>query len=147
MTLSKALKQKNRLASELKIQEDIFKRENSRTITSTSKVQPKDVYDNIGKLKHELSQIKSAILIASAPIQEKIIHIGELRGLISLIKSVSKQDGEIASHSYGREPLKETYTAFMTEGMADDETKKIQKQIDQLQDEIDAFNATTKIAQ
>ena len=145
MNISSALKHKNRQASELKTKEAIFIRENSRKTTSTSNVDALKVFDEIVTLKQKLAKTKAAISIASGPIQYKILYIGELRGLINTLKTVDKTDGEQVTPSYSREPVKEMYTAAIKAEDADARITNLQKEIDELQDQIDTHNAKTEI--
>jgi hypothetical protein len=145
MKLSQALKHKNRLAGEIVAQQRILSRENSRRNDNPSKVNVEAVFTKIIDLSTQLGSLKAAIAVANVPIYPKIERMAELKARITFIKGLNKREG-IEIEPIGANQTKEfTWKAFITEEQADKEIAALQSEIDKLQDEVDAFNATTSI--
>ena len=65
MKLAKALKEKNRLVGEVKRLKDLIARENSRNVKSTSKVDCKQLWEDLDNATSLLIKIKTAIFKAN----------------------------------------------------------------------------------
>jgi hypothetical protein len=146
MKLTRALKEKNRLAGELTRLQKILQRENSRRNDSTSTVDRAEVWDSCINLTDQLSDIKGKICVANVGIYPKLEKMSELKSRIAFIKMLSTRDGEEIER-YGRSDEKIVYQwdAFLTESGVDDLVADYQSEINNLQDEVDDYNATTEI--
>jgi hypothetical protein len=148
MNLAQALKQKNRLAGELTRLQEIFQRENSRRNDNPSTVKPEEIWSKIQEVSEQLGVLKAKIATANVGIYSAIERMAELKGRIAYVKMVPKREGEeVEQPHYGStaQPTKYTWTAFMNQQQADTLVFDLQKQIDTLQDQVDAYNATTQI--
>lgn len=145
MKLSQALKQKNRLAGEIVTQQRILTRENSKRNDNPSKVEVSAVFSRIVTLSDELGKIKAAIAAANVPIYPKIERMAELKSRIAYIKGLNKREGTEVEPIGANQTKEFTWTAFITEEKADKLVAELQGEIDRLQDEVDAFNATTSV--
>jgi hypothetical protein len=146
MKLTRALKEKNRLAGELTRLQKILQRENSRRNDSTSTVDRAEVWDSCIGLTDQLSEIKGKICVANIGIYPKLERMSELKSRIAFIKMLSTRNGEEIER-YGRSDEKIVYQwdAFLKEALIDDLVSVYQTQINDLQDEVDDYNATTDI--
>jgi hypothetical protein len=145
MKLSQALKQKNRLAGELVAQQRILARENSRRDDKPARVDCALVWGKIVQLSDDLGRIKAAIAAANVPIYPKIERMAELKSRINFVKGLEKREGPEHESIGGDRAVIVNWTAYVTEADADQRISAIQIEIDRLQDEVDAFNATTEI--
>jgi hypothetical protein len=143
VTLARLLKIKSRFTNEYKTQIAILIRENSKLITSTSKVDVAEVFSNVKDIIGRIITAKSLISQANFDIFAQIYEMQEARGLLAQIKSLPTRDGEsIQRDTYGRgEPLKETWVAYLKQESIDTIEKEATKKIAQLQDVIDTYNA------
>lgn len=145
MKLAKALKEKNRLVGEIVRLKSIIERENSRDENSTSKVDREDLWVRLSTATESLIRIKAAIFSANAKVYDKIARMGELKDRAQWITGLNTQDGVFESPSYRTEPVKRTIIAHKKQADIDTMTTALQEQIAALQDELDAYNATTEI--
>jgi hypothetical protein len=146
MKLTQALKKKNRLAGEIKKLQNILYRENARRNDNKSTVNREEVWNKINSISQELGLVKSAIAEANVPIYSKLERMAELKSMISFIQTLPTREGEEISF-IGRDQERLTYTwnSFINQKQIDELVDKIQKEIDQHQDAVDAFNATTEV--
>ena len=146
MNLAQALKLKNRLAGELVRQQQILQRENARRSDSVSKVDRKEVWDKILQLSEDLGELKGQITQANVNIYPALERMAELKARIAFINSLPKRDGEeITSVGYNQEKLVYQWNSMITQEGADAMVVDLQKEINDLQDEVDSYNATTEI--
>ena len=146
MRLNQALKLKNRLAGELQRLTSIFMREKSKRNDNVSKVDPKAVWLEMQTVREELTILKGKICRANIGIYPVLEEMAELKALISTVQSLNTREGEeIAFVGRDQEKLTYVYTAFMNRQKVDDLVKKTQQILDELQDKVDHYNATTEI--
>jgi len=147
MNLAQALKQKNRLAGELVRQQQILQRENARRSDSVSTVNRESVWKNIQDLSDELGILKGKITTANIGIYPLLERMAELKARISFVQTLDKREGEEISF-VGRDQEKLTYTwgSTINQNRCDDLVAKLQTDINALQDQVDAYNATTTVS-
>lgn len=146
MKLSQALKLKNRLAGELSRLQNILYRENSRRSDNPSKVNQAEVWAQIQKLSDELGVLKAKISAANIGIYPAIERMAEFKSRITYIATLPKRDTpDIQLIGRDQEKVEYTWTPFINQQMADELTATYQKQCDELQDKIDAYNANTDV--
>jgi len=145
MNIAKALKVKNRLVGELAKIQEIWQRENSRLADSPSKIDVADIANQYEKALNKVISIKTAISEASAPIALELVSLAELKGKINFINSLPCREGSEDQYS-GRDTLKTvTWKAYVNQETKDKMVADIQGRINDTQDTIDAFNASTLI--
>jgi hypothetical protein len=146
MNISKALKVKNRLVGELGRLQDIFKRENSKRNDNVSEVDAAKAYEAVLGAFDKVVALKGAINKATAGIADKLAALAEYKTYLNFIQSVPVKEGpELVNGSYGKDPISYTWTAYLNRAAIDDKVAHYQKKINDLQDEIDAYNATTQV--
>ena len=146
MNLAQALKQKNRLAGELVRQQQILQRENARRSDSMSTVDRSEVFEKILSLSDQLGELKGKITQANVNIYPALERMAELKSRISFVQSLPKREGEeITSVGYNQEKLTYKWDSFITQEKCDEMVAELQEQINDLQDEVDTYNATTEI--
>lgn len=146
MTLSNALKQKNRLAGELVRLQQILSRENARRSDSTSNVDRNNIWLKIIQTSNELGVLKGNIATANVAIYSKLERMAELKSRISYLKGLPVSEGEDVNF-VGRDQEKLVYTwnSFFNQEKVDATVESLQKEINTLQDEVDVYNAITNI--
>jgi hypothetical protein len=146
MSLSKALKTKNRIAGELNKLQQIFNRENSRKEGSTSKIDRELLFNQVQTKRSDLIRIKRRITEANVGIAGTLVAMAELKAESAFLQSVNVTDGKSCEHRGFREaPIEAVFDAFLKQDDIDSKTAVITRAIDGLQDIADTFNATTII--
>jgi len=155
ISLAQALKQKNRLAGEVARLRQIVERENSRKESKPARADVRQVFDESVARSRELAALKGAIAAANAGvvvggqgIYGKLNLQAELRGLISFLKELSTKEGEEVERVgflSRDEASRAVYVATIKRDEVDRSVGTYQAEIERLQDEIDEFNAATRI--
>ena len=145
-SLAMALKQKNRLAGELVRQQQILQRENARRSDSVSTVDRDGVYRKILDLSDQLGELKGKITQANVNIYPALERMAELKGRIAFIQGLQKREGEeVVFVGRDQEQVKYQWDSFINQEKCDETVAELQEQINDLQDEVDAYNATTEV--
>ena len=144
MKLAKALKLKNKLLKEYNVTL-------SRTISSNCyDVDTQKVYNSAVLLQEAIAQrdryvtLKAAIHSTSEPIRKKIFELGELKSFLGKINSLHTTEGIVKESSYSGGTVK-TYAADISEQRKQEIIKSVEESIENIQEEIDVFNATTDL--
>lgn len=144
VTIARALKEKNRIAGRLAKARDLVAQENSQDIKVPRGVDVAAMYASSKVFCKRLVETKTAIALANQPIVGKIIELDEIKSEISYLGRLDVKEGVFVSESYNNTVTKEC-TAVITKQQVVDEIEKLQFRADRLQDEIDEFNALTKV--
>lgn len=146
MNLSTALKNKNRLAGEIVRQQQILQRENSRRSDTKSNVKCDSVLNKILELSTQLGELKGKIATANVGIYTSLERMAEYKSLIVFYQSLPKRDADEIQYS-GRDNEKTVYTweCFISQEKSDVLVADLQSKINDLQDTVDAYNASTTI--
>jgi hypothetical protein len=142
MNISKALKYKSRLVKEINQKWDIVNKNNSIISGNKRNFDINSIMAEITVLTEELINLKEKIHLANAPIYGKIFRMSELKNYLKMIKPLDTKEGVVESR-YGQST--NTYEVEITDLVKSSMIEKVTKQIDELQDELDYFNAITKI--
>jgi hypothetical protein len=153
--LAQALKHKNRLAGEIARAREIVQRENSRKESQAARAEVRSVFDQCVAQSRELAAFKGAIAAANAGVVSgdrgiygKLNLQAELRGLITFLKGLNTKEGEEVERVgflTRDEAVRSVYVVTIARDEVDRLVANFQLEIEQLQDEIDEFNATTRI--
>jgi hypothetical protein len=107
-----------------------------------------ETFTKLSKTRENLILIKSRIAEASAPIQAKLIEIAEAKSLITFFQSIVIKEGvfpETVGFGVNASSRDVTYHNYIDSKSRAETIKQSEDKIDTLQDEIDTFNASTKI--
>jgi len=151
MTINKALKEKNRIAGRIsKLQTQVVKY-NRYKKDSTVEFSTKELFKSLQEEWAYLIDIKSKIAKANVGISDKLVQLTEAKAELSFWNSF----GNVGP---AKETIQESkfidgkYVFIDTVNVSEITTKdvqtninRVQKLIENLQDEIDEYNATTKI--
>ena len=142
MTLARALKERCRIAGKLKMKLDIINCENSAIQGNERNFDLRAVYAECMELHRKLIQIKQIIAAANAPIVDKLVEMDEVKSMIARLRGINTTTG-IVERGYGQSDhyMEVVFSASEMTAEAD----RFQARAEQLQDELDAFNALTKV--
>jgi hypothetical protein len=142
ISLAKALKLKNRLAGRLnKVQNDIVTY-NSVLTEQANKVDVAALCKLRDEIADNLIALKTRIIVSNAEIQGDLIRQGELKSKLSWLATLDTRDGK---ERHGYQNTEVTWTATLKKKDVDDETRKLETEIDSIQDKLDSFNHTKKV--
>jgi hypothetical protein len=144
ITLSKALKIKNRIAKEVKDLQTIIAQNNSYVTGNNPSFNVEDSYKELIVLRKKLGELKIKINSANAGMIEKMVEINELKSHITFLRTIDTKEGQVPASRYGDGNMIDKSVTFNAKQIKDKE-KETQKKIDAIQDEIDRFNANTTI--
>ena len=142
MNLTKALKYKKKLIKLIDEQYLRFSKFNSTLVGAEVPYNAEQAFKEWIRLTDELVELKTKIHIANGPIMEKIHRMAELKNMIHRFRSVDTKSGTHRDY-YDKEVAE--YTAFMDIVKKDTQIYAWEGMIEELQEEIEAYNATTKI--
>ena len=150
ISLSKALKIKNRLVGELQKLQNTATQMNSMPSENRGKssVSLSEVWENIYKITNRIVELKSKIAAATAPITPLLVDLAETKSTIVFLNNLPIKEGdEDTQIGYGVNSSLKTvqWNAFIDQKQRDELVRKNTDRIDSLQDQIDEFNASTKI--
>ena len=142
MNVKQALKQKNKLVTDLKAQYEILKKYNSIEEGNPRRYSMNDTLDKITNLSNQLVELKAQIHKANQPVYDKIFALAELKGLVKELKKVPTEEGKQDSRYGSVLSVKEVELTIV------DVQKKVDiltVKIEELQNELDIHNANTQI--
>lgn len=142
VTLARALKERSRIAGKLKRNFAIINKENSVIRGNERSFDLRAIYAECLELYRKLIEIKQIIATANAPIVGKLVEMDEVKSLIAQLRSIDTTVGYV-NQGYGQtnDYMEVVFSASEMTAEAD----KLQERAEQLQDELDAFNALTKV--
>jgi hypothetical protein len=141
LTLAKALKLKNRLAGRLAKVDNDLESYNS-VLAGSDHPNIKGIYEDRQKLVAQLIELKVAINSANQVAQRTIFRLGELKSQVALLGKMSTKHGTVVEH-YHSTPTQ--YVAQLRKVDVDREVRRLEVEIDRVQEELDAFNYRTTI--
>lgn len=143
MTVKQALKERNRLAKEIKELYAIAQMSNSIEKGNVRKFNVADSLNQAKELTEKLIDLKVRTHLANGPVYDKIFRLSELKSVVNQIKSIDTTEGKQVAR-YGNEApsFKEVEMDVIRKNNL---VKQIEKQINDLQDQLDYHNSTTEI--
>lgn len=142
MNVKQALKQKNKLVTDLKSQYQILQKFNSIEEGNPRRYSMIKTLDKITQLSNELVELKARVHRANQPVYDKIFALAELKGLIKELKKVPTDEGKQTERYGSTISVKEVELNIVDiQNIVDD----LQIKIEELQNELDIHNATTNI--
>ncbi len=142
MNVKQALKQKNKLVTDLKAQYEILKKYNSIEEGNPRRYSMNDTLDKITNLSNELVELKAKIHKANQPVYDKIFALAELKGLVKELKKVPTEEGKINERYGSVVSVKEVELNVVD---IQNKVDILSVRIEELQNELDIHNANTQI--
>ena len=142
LTIARALKEKNRIASTIA--------KNWKKISSFNSLlkgaeRPYDInvlLKETLELTDELVTIKRKIHDKSTPVREKIFRLSEIKNIISKLEEIPTKDGLVKNRGYD---VRDEMEATLKPTDIDRLISEYQEEIDSIQMELDIFNFNTKL--
>ena len=145
MNLTKALKHKKKLVKQADEAFTRFQRYNSQNKENVDKgYNPEEAYNDWRALTDQLVALKTKIHKANAPIAEKIFRLGELKNQVTRLRNIETKTG-ITREYRSADSIPVEYVAYMDLFTKDAQIASWEQEIETIQEEIEAFNAITKI--
>jgi hypothetical protein len=146
ISLAKGLKLKNRLVGRLTRLNLDIQRSNSLLQEQRDSCTPemlREMLTTQTHLREALISLKATIYRANQEIQEDIIRKDELKALAQFYAGINTMDG-VVRHDFQNTDVR--YVAVVKKPEADAALKKLEAEIDTIQDRLDEYNNTTKIS-
>lgn len=146
MTVKQALKYKNKLIQKIN---DTFTKVYTYNSYDSGETRPYDVreqFDEYIRLSQELVSLKEKIHKANRPVYYKIFELSELKSQVSKLKGLDCQEGK-SQDRYGRitGETPSVKTAIIGIVERDRLISSIEERIEEIQEELDTYNANTTI--
>ena len=142
MNVKQALKQKNKLVTELKAQYQILQKYNSIEEGNPRRYSMTNALAKIKTLQAELVGLKTQIHRANAPVYDKSFALAELKGMIKELKKIPTDEGKQTERYGSVQSIKEVELNVTD---IDNSISILETQIEEIQNELDVHNATTNI--
>jgi len=142
MNLTKALKEKKKLIKKADEAYKRFSEFNSIETESTPAYNAETAFGEWVTLTNQLVELKTKIQKANNGIMDKIFRLGELKNMVHRLRSVDVTEGKIRARYVDTTTER---TAWMTLLSRDNQIQDWENQIETLQEEIESYNALTKI--
>lgn len=144
MNINKALKEKNKLVKSILERSKRITEENSVIVGAVRNYSPTVELDVMMEEINELVNLKASIHRANAEVYDKIFRLSELKNLAKTLRGVSTQEGNVNRGRYGDTTIM-TYESEIKTSEKDSLIRNIETLIEELQEELDAHNATKTI--
>ena len=144
VSIARALKEKNRVAGRLSRARAQIESENSCDKRVPRGIDVEQVFALSRVLRDQLISIKTAIALANKPIVSKIIELDEVKSEIAYLNGLNVREGRFVEGGYGSRDEAEI-EAVIRKPRVLSEVAALQARADRLQDELDEFNATSRV--
>jgi hypothetical protein len=146
VTLAKALSVKNRLAGRLSQARTNIETYNSvlagqRDGQDQSTVDVRAEYERLLMLQEGLVAVKAAVQRANAPVYEDVLRLGEKKALIQMLNGLNTKHGS----EPGYNGVEYRFSATILKPEVLEMVRRLEAEIDGLQDRLNHFNATTTV--
>jgi hypothetical protein len=144
MTIKQALKLKNKLIKNIGENTQLMQRYNSVEVGNERPYSSQMLYKQIETDTKELASLKSRIHIANVPVMEDIFWMSEMKSIITNLKKMECDEGKSNRDRYRMES-ELVMTSEISLVSRNQEIKMLEGKIEEIQDKLDVFNATTEI--
>ena len=144
MTIKQALKQKNKLIKQIGENTKLMQEYNSIEVGNERPYSSTELLGKISEDIKELAKLKTKIHIANTPVLEDIFLMSELKSMTQSLKKMDCTEGKSNRDRYRLES--ESFKTSEISLVKRNETiKELEARIEEIQDRLDVFNATTQI--
>lgn len=145
MNIVNGLKAKARILARINQIETIISTGNRRSVKSTVPViDVPGLLAEHNRLSKELVEIKTKLAAANVGIASKLHKMESLKSFMRFLESIPTNEGVEYQSRYG-DPIEETFTCQYRQDVKNSDIVNYQNEINQLQDEVDSYNASTQI--
>lgn len=115
---------------------------NNRVRVDEKRLVPLDLLAELNNRIEEYATLKGKLSKASAPMAAKLSRLEKLKGLLNVVRSLNTSEApEVIPHGMSHKEV--SVVVGLSKTAIEEEKANLQKQIDQIQDELDLYNATT----
>ena len=144
MTIKQALKQKNKLIKTIGENTKLMQEYNSIEVGNERPYSSTELLGKISEDTKELAKLKTKIHIANKSVLEDIFLMSELKSMTQSLKKMDCTEGKSNRDRYRLES--ESFKTSEISLVKRNETiKELEARIEEIQDRLDVFNATTQI--
>ena len=144
MTIKTALKQKNKLIKTIGENTKLMQEYNSIEVGNERPYSSNELLIKITQDTKELAKLKTKIHIANTPVLEDIFLVSELKSMAQSLKKMDCTEGKSNRDRYRLES--ESFkTSEISLVKRNEIIKGLEARIEEIQDKLDVFNATTQI--
>jgi hypothetical protein len=144
MTIKQGLKQKNKLVKNIAENTKLLQQYNSVEVGNQRPYSTVVLYKQIQKETQELATLKAKIHIANTPVMGDIFWMSEMKSTIAALKKMDCTEGKSNRDRYRMES-EVVLTSEISLVSRNQEIKLLEAKIEEIQDKLDTFNATTEI--
>ena len=144
MTIKQALKLKNKLIKTIGEDTKLMQQYNSVDVGNQRPYSTQALYKQIEIATKELASLKSRIHIANTPVMEDIFWMSEMKSIISSLKKMDCTEGK-SNRDRFRMESELVLTSEISLVSRNQQIKMLEDKIEEIQDRLDVFNATTEI--
>jgi hypothetical protein len=144
MTIKNALKLKNKLIKQIGENTKLMQEYNSIEVGNDRPYSSVILLAQISEDTKELAKLKSKIHIANTPVLEDIFLMSELKSIAQSLKKMDCTEGKSNRDRYRLES-ESVKTSEISLVRRNETIKELETRIEEIQDRLDVFNATTQI--
>lgn len=144
MNIKTALKHKKKLATKINEEYSKMNRYNSVEVGTNRVYSAREAMSKWMELTNELIELKTKIHLANAKVYDKIFRMSELKSQLSNLKGLDCYEGKY-SNRYGMTETAIIKQAEIGQLEKDQMIAEMESEIEAIQEELDAHNATTTI--
>jgi hypothetical protein len=144
MTIKQALKQKNKLIKQIAENTKLMQQYNSVEVGNQRPYSTITLLGQIMEDTMELSSLKARIHTANAPVLGKIFWMAEMKSIIAALKKMDCTEGKSNKDRYRMES-ELVLTSEISLVERNERIKSLESKIEEIQDELDHYNAITVI--
>ena len=144
MTIKQALKQKNKLIKTIGENTKLMQEYNSVEVGNERPYSSVELLAQISEYTKELAKLKTKIHIANTPVLEDIFLMSELKSMAQSLKKMDCTEGKSNRDRYRLES-ESVKTSEISLVKRNEAIKEMEARIEEIQDKLDLFNATTQI--
>ena len=144
MTIKQALKLKNKLIKTIGENTKLMQEYNSIEVGNERPYSSTELLAKISEDTKELAKLKTKIHIANTPVLEDIFLMSELKSMAQSLKKMDCTEGKSNRDRYRLES-ESIKTSEISLVKRNETIKELEARIEEIQDRLDIFNATTQI--
>jgi hypothetical protein len=144
MTIKQALKLKNKLIKTIGENTKLMQEYNSIEVGNERPYSSTELLGKISEDTKELAKLKTKIHIANTPVLEDIFLMSELKSMAQSLKKMDCTEGKSNRDRYRLES-ESIKTSEISLVKRNETIKELESRIEEIQDRLDLFNATTQI--
>jgi hypothetical protein len=144
MTIKQALKLKNKLIKTIGENTKLMQEYNSIEVGNERPYSSTELLGKISEDTKELAKLKTKIHIANTPVLEDIFLMSELKSMAQSLKKMDCTEGKSNRDRYRLES-ESIKTSEISLVKRNETIKELEARIEEIQDRLDLFNATTQI--